>query len=87
VLASLQKSDPGWDWQDRVAYNLERMMVHGARRAAEMREVAKTLQDLGLPAAMSQATVEWQARVASLALAGGELDLADRADQILAALP
>lgn len=87
VLASLQKSDPGWVWQDRAAYNLERMMMHGARRAAEMREVAETLQDLGLPASMSQATVEWQARVASLALAGGEHDLAGRADRILAALP
>ena len=49
VLASLQASDPGFDWEARSAYNLERMIVHGARRAAEMREVAATLAELGLP--------------------------------------
>lgn len=32
VVASLQASDPGIDWARRLAYNLERMMVHGARR-------------------------------------------------------
>jgi 3-hydroxyisobutyrate dehydrogenase-like beta-hydroxyacid dehydrogenase len=87
VLASLQDSDPGWNWQDRAAYNLERMMVHGARRAAEMEEVALTLRDLGLPDRMARATVDWQARLATLGLVGGPDDLADRADRILARLP
>ena len=86
VLASLQASDPGWDWQARGAYNLERMMVHGTRRAAEMREVAATLRELGLPDAMAQATAEWQDRLADLHLPGGAADLADRADRILASL-
>jgi 3-hydroxyisobutyrate dehydrogenase-like beta-hydroxyacid dehydrogenase len=86
VLASLQASDPGWNWQDRGAYNLERMMVHGARRAAEMEEVALTLRDLGLPDGMARATVDWQARLAALGLPGGADDLADRADRILAQL-
>ncbi len=35
VIASLQASDPGIDWEKRSAYNLERMMVHGERRAAK----------------------------------------------------
>jgi 3-hydroxyisobutyrate dehydrogenase-like beta-hydroxyacid dehydrogenase len=87
VLASLQASDPGWNWQDRAAYNLERMMVHGARRAAEMKEVALTLCDLGLPNGMARATVDWQARLAALGLDGGPDDLADRADRILGRLP
>jgi 3-hydroxyisobutyrate dehydrogenase-like beta-hydroxyacid dehydrogenase len=87
VLASLQASDPGWNWRDRGAYNLERMMVHGARRAAEMEEVALTLRDLGLPDGMARATVDWQARLAALGLPGGADDLADRADRILARLP
>jgi 3-hydroxyisobutyrate dehydrogenase-like beta-hydroxyacid dehydrogenase len=86
VLASLQVSDPGWNWRDRGAYNLERMMVHGARRAAEMEEVALTLRDLGLPDGMARATVDWQARLAALGLAGGPDDLADRADRILGRL-
>jgi 3-hydroxyisobutyrate dehydrogenase-like beta-hydroxyacid dehydrogenase len=87
VLASLQASDPGWNWRNRAAYNLERMMVHGARRAAEMEEVALTLRDLGLPDRMARATVDWQARLATLGLVGGPDDLADRADRILARLP
>jgi 3-hydroxyisobutyrate dehydrogenase-like beta-hydroxyacid dehydrogenase len=86
VIASLQASDPGWNWRDRGAYNLERMMVHGARRAAEMQEVARTLRDLDLPDGMAQATADWQSRLASLGLLGGEDDLADRADRILARL-
>ena len=85
VLASLQASDPGWDWRGRSAYNLERMMVHGARRAAEMREVAATLRELGLPDRMAAATAEWQDQIAALHLAGGADDLVDRADRILGA--
>lgn len=87
VIASLQASDPGWDWAARGAYNLERMMAHGARRSAEMREVAATLRELGLPDRMASATVDWQAQIAALGLPGGSDDLADRADRILAALP
>ncbi|GGO38412.1 6-phosphogluconate dehydrogenase [Gemmobacter aquaticus] len=86
VLASLQASDPGWNWRARGTYNLERMIVHGARRAAEMREVAATLRELGLPDAMAQATAGWQDRIAGLHLTGGDGDLVDRADRILASL-
>ena len=64
VLSSLMKSHPGTDWPARVAYNFERAMIHGRRRAAEMEEVAKTLADLGLPADMARATVDWQRRIA-----------------------
>ena len=86
VIASLQASDPGIDWEKRSAYNLERMMVHGERRAAEMREVAATLRELGLPDRMSRAIVDWQAEIAALKLEGGEPTLADRADRILTAM-
>lgn len=86
VLASLQASDPGWNWRDRSAYNLERMMRHGTRRAAEMREVATTLRDLGLPDRMAMATALWQDQIAALGLPEGADDLADRADRILDAL-
>jgi 3-hydroxyisobutyrate dehydrogenase-like beta-hydroxyacid dehydrogenase len=86
VLASLQTSDPGWNWRERGAYNLERFMVHGSRRASEMREVAATLRDLGLPYRMAVATALWQDQIADLCLAGGSNDLADRADRILSAL-
>lgn len=83
VLASLQASDPGWDWAARSAYNLERMMVHGERRAAEMEEVANTIAELGLPDRMARATASWQRDVAALRLGAGEDRLAERADRIL----
>jgi 3-hydroxyisobutyrate dehydrogenase-like beta-hydroxyacid dehydrogenase len=86
VIASLADSHPGTDWRGRGAYNLERMMVHGTRRAAEMREVARTVADLGLGGTMSAATADWQARVGALGMEPGADDLPARADAVLAAL-
>lgn len=86
VLASLQASDPGVDWRARASYNLERMIVHGGRRAAEMREVARTVAGLGVSDRMSRAVAEWQQAVADLGLQSGEDRVDDRADRILAAL-
>jgi 3-hydroxyisobutyrate dehydrogenase-like beta-hydroxyacid dehydrogenase len=85
VIASLQASDPGFDWARRGAYNLERMLVHGSRRAAEMTEVAATLHELGMPGRMAEATQVWQSDLAALALDPGPEDLGTRADLILRA--
>jgi 3-hydroxyisobutyrate dehydrogenase-like beta-hydroxyacid dehydrogenase len=60
VVASLSKSFPGVDWNRTIAYNLERMANHGARRAAEMQEVAETLREWGVEPHMALATVERQ---------------------------
>ncbi len=86
VIASLEASYPGLGWEARAAYNLERMMVHGPRRAAEMREVAHTIRDLGLPDTMAQATADWEELIGELALEPGADDARARADRILAAL-
>lgn len=64
VLGSLAKSHPGTDWPHAAAYNFERSIVHGERRAAEMEEVAKTLEDLGLYADVTTGTILWQRRLA-----------------------
>lgn len=66
VLSSLGKTYPGIDWPFQAAYNLERSLVHGVRRAAEMREVAKTVTDLGFPSDMATATVSWQERLGAV---------------------
>lgn len=68
VFASLDKSHPGSPWDAQAAYNFERALVHGIRRAAEMEEVAKTLTDLGLPDDMARATVKWQRRIGQTGL-------------------
>lgn len=83
VIASLQSSDPHVDWLKKSAYNLERIMVHGRRRAAEMREVSLTLQELGLPPRMANATADWQDEIGALALKTGTDSFNDRADLIL----
>lgn len=84
VLASLSASDPGTDWTLKGTYAMERMMVHGARRAAEMREVALTLQDLGLPPDMSRACADWQDRVAGTQAPSPDAELTVRLDAVLA---
>lgn len=68
VFASLDASWPGADWRARADYNLERMMVHGTRRAAEMEEVVKTLKALGTGADMTRGTVVRQRALGMLGL-------------------
>jgi len=49
-------------------YTMERMAVHGLRRASEMESVCETLAELGLPSYMSQASVRTQKLVGELNL-------------------
>ncbi|MDB5583392.1 MAG: hypothetical protein JWR80_8568 [Bradyrhizobium sp.] len=69
AVAALDASWPGTDWAAKADYNLERMMVHGIRRAAEMEEVVKTLDALGTGSAMTRGTVERQRALGTLAQA------------------
>lgn len=64
VLPSLKDGHPKLDVAARAAYNFERALAHGARRAAEMEEVAVMLADLGLPNSMALATAGWERRLA-----------------------
>ena len=62
LIASLTQTFPTLDWAKIADYNLERMASHGIRRAAEMREVAQTLEDLGVEPLMTRGTIERQQR-------------------------
>ena len=64
VTASLDASEKPAGWSERIAYNRERMATHGARRAAEMEESAKTLQGLGVEPVMTRGTVRLQREAA-----------------------
>ena len=86
VIGSLEASDPDIKWRERGAYNLEHMMVHGARRAAEMEEAARTVDELGLGGRMAAATAQWEALIAGLEADPGDDDLLARADAILSRL-
>ena len=61
VLASLQGTFPQMGWQDKLPdYLISRVAEHGRRRAAEMREVAHTLEDVGVEPTMARATASLQ---------------------------
>lgn len=57
VLTSLDASWREQGWRERIDYNLERMLVHGLRRAEEMEEAARTLKDLGIDPVMTRGTI------------------------------
>ncbi len=69
VIASLDASWKQQGWGERFDYNLDRMMAHGLRRAAEMEEVAVTLSDLGVDPVMTRGTIERQRAIGTLGLA------------------
>ncbi len=84
VLTSLDVTYPGFNFMERAAYSFERMTAHGKRRAEEMKEVALTIEELGLPNDMAQATVHWQSRIGNLGMVVGEDNYQSRADALLA---
>jgi 3-hydroxyisobutyrate dehydrogenase-like beta-hydroxyacid dehydrogenase len=66
VLASLKETFPSLDWEKLSGYMIERIVSHGKRRAAEMREVAATLEGIGLEPIMASATAARQQWLADL---------------------
>jgi len=66
VLASLKETFPTLDWEKISGYMIERVVSHGKRRAAEMREVAETLKGIGLEPLMASATAARQQWLADL---------------------
>ncbi len=70
VIASLQETFPGIDWEKQGAYFFQRVIEHGRRRSEEVREVAVTVREAGLVPYSAAGTAERQAWVADLADAG-----------------
>ncbi|MPT47686.1 MAG: NAD(P)-dependent oxidoreductase [Sphingobium sp.] len=66
VLSSLDASEKPKPWAERADYNLDRMMIHGERRAAEMEEVVKTLEGLGTGAMITRGTVVRQRTIGEM---------------------
>jgi 3-hydroxyisobutyrate dehydrogenase-like beta-hydroxyacid dehydrogenase len=66
VLASLKETFPSLDWEKLSGYMIERVVSHGRRRAAEMREVAETLRGMGMEPTMAAATAARQQWLADL---------------------
>ena len=86
VLRSLDASFPGFDWTGRASHMLERVMQHGLRRAAEMREAAAMLEKAGLPGRMARATVNWQQQIGELDVEPADRKYVARVEALLKAM-
>jgi 3-hydroxyisobutyrate dehydrogenase-like beta-hydroxyacid dehydrogenase len=70
VVASLQETFPGIDWEKQAAYFFQRVIEHGRRRSEEVREVAVTVREAGLEPHSASGTADRQAWMADLVDAG-----------------
>ena len=72
VLESLQSTSPADTWRTQGRYMISRALIHGRRRAEEMREAAHTVAEAGLAPRMSNACAEWQEWAADHSAAANE---------------
>jgi 3-hydroxyisobutyrate dehydrogenase-like beta-hydroxyacid dehydrogenase len=72
------------DWRDNSRYMISRALLHGRRRAEEMREVVRTVEEAGLTPRMSEACAHWQDWAAQHA-AAANADLNNMLDVLVAA--
>ncbi|TXS90317.1 NAD(P)-dependent oxidoreductase [Parahaliea maris] len=84
VLASLNNLFPRPDWPAHARYLISRTLQHGTRRAAEMREVARTVSEAGIEPWMSEACVLRQDWAPAYRDALGEESLDGMLDAMLA---
>ncbi|HRN76062.1 DUF1932 domain-containing protein [Ottowia sp.] len=80
VLPTLQETFPGIDWSAQGAYFFSRVAQHGQRRAEEMRESARTVQEAGFEPFMARAIAGKQQWVADQARAGVFADIGKSAE-------
>jgi 3-hydroxyisobutyrate dehydrogenase-like beta-hydroxyacid dehydrogenase len=80
MIATLQETFPGIDWQEQGSYFFSRMAQHGQRRAEEMREAAQTVREAGFEPLMANAIAAKHDWMASKARAGAFADVPDKAE-------
>jgi 3-hydroxyisobutyrate dehydrogenase-like beta-hydroxyacid dehydrogenase len=82
VLASLSDLLPLPDWEATARYMISRSLEHGARRAEEMREAARTVEEAGVAPTMSAAIAARQDWAAEFKAAHTQTDLGAMLDHI-----
>jgi 3-hydroxyisobutyrate dehydrogenase-like beta-hydroxyacid dehydrogenase len=75
------------DWRSSGRYMISRALIHGRRRAEEMREAARTVEEAGLEPRMSGACVGWQDWAGEHAAAATHEDLEAMLDALLSSKP
>ena len=83
LLASLDATPSRQSWAARADYDLDRMLVHGLRRAAEMEEAVRTLEGLGVDPAMTRGTVAVQRAIGGHGLAPAPDGLAGKLELLV----
>lgn len=83
VLQSLDNMFPLGDWEKRALYMISRSLEHGVRRAEEMREAARTVNEAAIEPLMSEATAARQDWASAFKTAATEEKLGDMLDAIL----
>jgi 3-hydroxyisobutyrate dehydrogenase-like beta-hydroxyacid dehydrogenase len=83
VLDSLSNLLPLPDWNATAHYMISRSVEHGVRRAEEMREAARTVDEAGVEPLMSYAIAERQDWAADFKSSLAEEDLAAMLDAII----
>ncbi len=64
IIASLDETFPQMNWEEKAGYLIGRVVQHGRRRAAEMRESAATIAEAGIAPLLAPATAQRQDAVA-----------------------
>ncbi|MFC4347108.1 DUF1932 domain-containing protein [Kordiimonas lipolytica] len=82
VIKSLGDLFPGLDWPQLSSYMMSRALIHGKRRAEEMREVAKTVADAGMEPLLSDAIAKRQDWSAALQVDPSDMALAELLETI-----
>ncbi|WP_253825709.1 DUF1932 domain-containing protein [Vibrio sp. RE86] len=83
VLKSLSSTYPGLALDDLSRYHMERMLNHGERRHAELKEVAATLGELEMNHSMVTGAMNWHQSLGELSIEYIEQPLSQLSDEII----
>ena len=86
VLDSLKSLFPAANWSSLARYMISRSLIHGRRRAEEMREVARTVAEAGIEPHMSAASAQRQDWAAKFPEAASLDELEAMLDAMLASV-
>jgi 3-hydroxyisobutyrate dehydrogenase-like beta-hydroxyacid dehydrogenase len=82
VLDSIGSLLNAADWRIQARYMISRSLIHGRRRAEEMREVARTVVEAGFEPRMSSACAVWQDWASAHRAAAAHEELNDLLDSM-----
>ena len=86
VIESLENLFPAENWRTLARYMISRSLIHGRRRAEEMREAAQTVSEAGIGPWMSSASAQRQEWAAQFRACTAHEELQPMLDALLAAV-